>query len=108
MTTREWLPLIGLTVSAFLVNTSEFIPVGLLTDPTMKKIAEAHGKSTAQVSLRWIIQQGVLPLPKSVHVDRIRQNMDLFDFELSDDEMKEISSLSGLGGQCADPDDVDF
>ncbi len=96
----------------------------------MKKIAEAHGKSTAQVSLRWIIQQGVLPLPKSVHVERIRQNMDLFDgvlplpksvhverirqnmdlfdFELSDDEMKEISSLSGLGGQCADPDDVDF
>ena len=47
-------------------------------------------------------------MPKSVHVERIRQNMDLFDFELSDDEMKEISSLSGLGGQCADPDDVDF
>lgn len=80
----------------------------VLQNPTMKKIAEAHGKSTAQVSLRWIIQQGVLPLPKSVHVERIRQNMDLFDFELSDDEMKEISSLSGLGGQCADPDDVDF
>lgn len=80
----------------------------VLVDPTMQKIAAAHGKSTAQVSLRWILQQGVVPLPKSVHADRIKQNMDLFDFELSNEEMQAISALPNLGGQCKDPDDVDF
>lgn len=80
----------------------------VLVDPTMQKIAAAHGKSTAQVSLRWILQQGVVPLPKSVHADRIKQNMDLFDFELSNEEMQAISALPNLSGQCKDPDDVDF
>ena len=80
----------------------------VLVDPTMQKIAAAHGKSTAQVSLRWILQQGVVPLPKSVHADRIKQNMELFDFELSNEEMQTIAALPNLGGQCKDPDDVDF
>ena len=80
----------------------------VLVDPTMQKIAAAYGKSTAQVSLRWILQQGVVPLPKSVHVDRIKQNMELFDFELSNEEMQTIAALPNLGGQCKDPDDVDF
>ena len=80
----------------------------VLVDPTMQKIAAAHGKSTAQVSLRWILQQGVVPLPKSVHVDWIKQNMELFDFELSNEEMQTIAALPNLGGQCKDPDDVDF
>ena len=80
----------------------------VLVDPTMQKIAAAHGKSTAQVSLRWILQQGVVPLPKSVNVDRIKQNMELFDFELSNEEMQTIAALPNLGGQCKDPDDVDF
>ena len=80
----------------------------VLTNPTMQEIATAHNKSTAQVSLRWVLQQGVLPLPKSVHVDRMKQNMDIFDFELSPTEMATISALPNLGGQCKDPDDVDF
>lgn len=80
----------------------------VLVDPTMQKIAAAHGKTPAQVSLRWILQQGVVPLPKSVHVDRIKQNMELFDFELSNEEMQTIAVLPNLGGQCKDPDDVDF
>ena len=80
----------------------------VLVDPTMQKIAAAHGKTPAQVSLRWILQQGGVPLPKSVHADRIKQNRDLFDFELSNEEMQEISALPNLGGQCKDPDDVDF
>ena len=80
----------------------------VLVDPTMQKIAAAHGKSTAQVSLRWILQQGVVPLPKSVHVDRLKQNMELFDFELSNEEMQTIAALPNLGGQCKDPDEVDF
>ena len=80
----------------------------VLTNPTMQEIATAHNKSTAQVSLRWVLQQGVLPLPKSVHVDRMKQNMDIFDFELSPTEMATISALPNLGGQCKDPYDVDF
>ncbi|WP_180849019.1 aldo/keto reductase [Ligilactobacillus saerimneri] len=80
----------------------------VLTNPTMQEIAIAHNKSTAQVSLRWVLQQGILPLPKSVHVDRMKQNMDIFDFELSPTEMATISALPNLGGQCKDPDDVDF
>ena len=80
----------------------------VLVDPTMQKIAATHGKSTAQVSLRWILQQGGVPLPKSVHVDRLKQNMELFDFELSNEEMQTIAALPNLGGQCKDPDDVDF
>ena len=76
----------------------------VLVDPTMQKIAATHGKSTAQVSLRWILQQGVVPLPKSVHVDRLKQNMELFDFELSNEEMQTIAALPNLGGQCKDPE----
>lgn len=80
----------------------------VLTNPTMEKLAAKYGKTTAQISLRWILQQGVLPLPKSVHSDRMVQNAQIFDFELSDEDMKTISELPNLGGQCKDPDEVDF
>lgn len=80
----------------------------VLTNPTMENLAAKYGKTTAQISLRWILQQGVLPLPKSVHPDRMVQNTQIFDFELSDEDMKTISELPNLGGQCKDPDEVDF
>lgn len=80
----------------------------VMTNPTMVELAKKYGKSTAQLSLRWIVQQGVLPLPKSVHAERMKQNTDIFDFEISDEDMKKISSLTNLGGQCRVPDDVDF
>ncbi|MCH3921761.1 aldo/keto reductase [Limosilactobacillus sp.] len=80
----------------------------VLTNPTMLKLAEKYDKTPAQISLRWIIQQGVLPLPKSVHPERMVQNTQLFDFELSDEDMQTISQLPNLGGQCADPDTVEF
>ena len=100
-------------IQAMNIQVEAWGPLGgqgatVLTNPTMEKIAAAHGKTTAQVSLRWVIQQGVLPLPKSVHVNRIKEIMDVFDFELSDAEMAEISALKDLGGQCKDPDEVDF
>lgn len=100
-------------IQAMNIQVEAWGPLGgqgatVLTNPTMEKIAAAHGKTTAQVSLRWVIQQGVLTLPKSVHVNRIKENMDVFDFELSDAEMAEISALKDLGGQCKDPDEVDF
>lgn len=80
----------------------------VLGNATMKEIAKAHGKSTAQVALRWELQQGVLPLPKSVHRERSAQNMEIFDFALSESEMQMIQALPNLGGQCAKPDEVDF
>lgn len=65
----------------------------LLEDPVLAKVASAHGKSTAQVLLRWCIQNDVLPLVKSVHAERIRENLDFFDFTLSAEEMAAISAL---------------
>jgi diketogulonate reductase-like aldo/keto reductase len=59
----------------------------------IKEIGEAHNKSIAQVILRWDIQNGITAIPKSVNKDRIAANLDVFDFELSDDEMAKIDEL---------------
>ncbi|HIT27318.1 MAG TPA: aldo/keto reductase [Candidatus Ornithoclostridium excrementipullorum] len=66
---------------------------GLFEDPTLSKIADKYGKTTAQVILRWHLQRGVIVIPKSVHKDRMKQNLDVFDFELSADDMAAIASL---------------
>lgn len=66
---------------------------GMFTNPVLLKIAEAHGKSAAQVILRWDMQRGVMAIPKSVHKDRMEQNFQIWDFELSDEEMERIASL---------------
>ncbi len=65
----------------------------LLTDQRLLDIGEKYGKSSAQVVLRWDLQRGVIPLPKSVHSTRIMQNIHVFDFELDESEMRIISSL---------------
>ncbi|CAJ0596824.1 unnamed protein product [Cylicocyclus nassatus] len=65
----------------------------ILEDPKVNKIAEAHKKTPAQVVLRWAIQHGMLIIPKSISEDRISQNSDIFDFKLTDDEMKQIDGL---------------
>ncbi len=65
----------------------------LFTDPLLKEIAEAHGKSVAQVVLRWLIQRDVVVIPKSVRPERMAENFDVFDFELTDDEMARIAGM---------------
>jgi 2,5-diketo-D-gluconate reductase A len=65
----------------------------LFTDPTLSGIGAAHGKSVAQVVLRWLIQRGVVVIPKSVRADRMRENIDVFDFALTDDDMTRITAL---------------
>ncbi|GIF98943.1 aldo/keto reductase [Catellatospora citrea] len=65
----------------------------LFTNPTLTAIAAGHGKSVAQVVLRWLIQRDVVVIPKSVRPDRMAENLDIFDFELSDDEMARIGGL---------------
>lgn len=65
----------------------------LFTNETLAHIGAGHGKSVAQVALRWLIQRGVIVIPKSTHVERMQQNLDIFDFELTDEEMRQIAGL---------------
>jgi 2,5-diketo-D-gluconate reductase A len=65
----------------------------LFSDPSLSEIGAAHGKSVAQVVLRWLIQRDVVVIPKSVRPDRMRENIDVFDFELTDDEMARIAAM---------------
>jgi diketogulonate reductase-like aldo/keto reductase len=65
----------------------------LFSDPTLTEIGAAHGKSVAQVVLRWLIKRDVVVIPKSVRIDRMRENIDVFDFELTGDEMTRIAGL---------------
>ena len=66
---------------------------GLFENPVLAEIAASHSKSTAQVMLRWNLQRGVVVIPKSVHRERMEENLDVFDFELTDDEMAQIAAL---------------
>lgn len=66
---------------------------GMFENPALEGIANAHGKTTAQVILRWHLQRGVVAIPKSVHRERMAENLDVFDFVLTDVEMKSIAAL---------------
>lgn len=66
---------------------------GIFSHPVLSKIGEKYGKSAAQVALRWNVQRGVVVIPKSVHKDRMEQNIDIWDFELSGEDMAEIDAL---------------
>ena len=67
---------------------------GIFTHPVLTEIGNKYGKTAAQVALRWNIQRGVVVIPKSVHIERIKANIDVFDFELTKEDMDKISSLS--------------
>ncbi len=66
---------------------------GIFTHPVLEKIARAHGKSVAQVVLRWLNTRGVVVIPKSVRKERMKENFEIFDFTLTDDEMRAIAAL---------------
>ncbi len=66
---------------------------GLFTDPVLEKIAAKYGKTTAQVMLRWHIQRGIVVIPKSTHIERMKENFDVFGFTLSDEDMQAIAAL---------------
>ncbi|PYE44292.1 diketogulonate reductase-like aldo/keto reductase [Paenibacillus barcinonensis] len=80
----------------------------LLDNPLLTEIASSKGKSVAQIILRWDLQNGVVTIPKSTKAQRIIENADLFDFELSTEEMQRISSLNGNVRVGPDPDHFDF
>ena len=67
---------------------------GIVKSPVLAAIGEKYGKSAAQVALRWLTQRGIVAIPKSTHKERMEQNLNVFDFKLSDEEMQQIASLN--------------
>ncbi|RZJ45909.1 MAG: aldo/keto reductase [Brevundimonas sp.] len=77
-------------------------------DAVIGAIAEAHGKTAGQVTLRWLIQQGVIAIPRTTKESRAEENFGIFDFQLSDDEMAQIHALARPDGRLGDWLDADF
>lgn len=75
----------------------------MFSDPVLAEIANTKGRTIAQVAIRWLMQQNVAALPRSSSPERIAQNLQVFDFELSDDEMKKIFALKQPDGRIANP-----
>jgi 2,5-diketo-D-gluconate reductase A len=91
--TQAWSPIGGIT------SYRDGMPKRTFDDPVILGIGEAHGKSAAQVMLRWHLQQGRSAIPKSVRAERIAENFDIFDFELSADDLAAIDALdTGVRG----------
>lgn len=80
----------------------------LLDNELLMRIGDKYGKSAAQVCIRWALQNGTLPLPKSVTASRIKENLDVFDFHLTTADMASINDMAYAGGSGLDPDTVDF
>ncbi|MBQ6680050.1 MAG: aldo/keto reductase [Lachnospiraceae bacterium] len=76
--------------------------------PELKEIAEKYGKSVAQLCVRWALQNGFVPLPKSGSMERVRANADVFDFEILQEDMEKIAGLTGCCGLAPDPDEIRF
>lgn len=77
-----------------------------MEDKVITELAAKHGKNNAQIMLRWCVQHGVVPIPKSAHPDRMKSNNDIFDFSLSVDDMKKLNSLSQNFRTCPDPHSI--
>lgn len=93
------------------ILSQAYSPLGtgtILDDENLAKIAKKYKKSIAQLAIRWSLQKGFNPLPKSVTPSRIVENYDIFDFEINDEDMKFIDGLKGIGKETADPDQIEF
>jgi 2,5-diketo-D-gluconate reductase A len=93
------------------IPTEAWSPIArgkVLDDPTLVKIGEAHGKTPSQVTLRWHVQRGDIVFPKSVTRSRVEENFDIFDFELSDDEVQQITGLNRNERIGPDPDEFNY
>ena len=81
---------------------------GIFTHPVLTAIGQKYGKSAAQVALRWNVQRGVTVIPKSVHKERMEQNINIWDFQLSDEDMAEIAKLDIGRSEIVDHSDPKF
>lgn len=90
------------------IVTQSWSPLGaggdLLINPVITAIADAHGRTAAQIVLRWHVQNGLVPLPKSKDPERMRANLDVFDFELTADDLARLAALSLGPGAGVDSD----
>lgn len=80
----------------------------IFASPVMKSLAEKYNKSIGQICLRWCLQMGFVSLPKSANPMRIKSNTEIFDFEISKEDMDIISGLKGCCGEAPDPDNILF
>lgn len=78
----------------------------ILTNPQLQEIAVRYDKSVAQICLRWLLQKGIVPLPKSSNENRIVENTKIFDFELGESDMTAIDNMPLCGGFCVDADNA--
>lgn len=81
---------------------------GIFTHPVLTEIGNRYGKTPAQVALKWNVQRGVVIIPKSTHIERMEQNMDIWDFEFSADEMAKITALDLGKSEIVDHSDPAF
>lgn len=81
---------------------------GIFTHPVLTEIGKKYGKSAAQVALRWNVQRGVVVIPKSVHRERMEQNIAIWDFQLSDEDMAQIAKLDVGHSEIVDHSDPGF
>lgn len=81
---------------------------GIFTHPVLTEIGKKYGKSAAQVALRWNVQRGVVVIPKSVHKERMEQNIDIWDFALSDEDMAQIAQMDIGHSEIVDHSDPGF
>jgi diketogulonate reductase-like aldo/keto reductase len=80
----------------------------LMDNPTIVKLAEKYGKKPSQIILRWDLDSEVVTIPKSIHAERIRENADIFDFQLEVSDIEEINALNKNERTGADPDNFNF
>lgn len=78
----------------------------VLNEPILKTIADKYHKTPAQIILRWNIERNIIALPKSSHIERLKQNIDIFDFSLTKDDMAQIKSLNKNERISGNPDDI--
>lgn len=93
------------------IQVEAWSPLGhgtVLQNKFLLEIGEKYKKSPAQISLRWEIQQNIIPISKSLNVERMKHNSDIFDFELTQAEIEEITNLGENGRTGPDPDNIDF
>lgn len=92
------------------VSHMSYAPLGqaraneMFTEPTVTSLAKKYSKTSAQILLRYQIQNGVIVIPKSVHQDRIRENIDVFDFTLSTEELERLKRLDKANPMIGNPE----
>ncbi len=89
----------GISVTAYCPIARGKVP----GNPALERIAKAHGRSAGQVALRWLVQQGIIPIPRTGKAGRLKENLAVFDFTLSPEEMNEIAALKRPDGLVVNP-----